>query len=149
MRNLPLTLTITAVLGLAACQQKTPPADSVPAPASTEAESAAKATAASPVDTGATLIVEPGFVTTCKDGDRTTSSVRWQVTKPGVSTVRIEVNGPDDAARKTFAMGGATGEAQTGNWVGAGVRFHLVDTASGAELASYTVGLKPCEASGA
>lgn len=150
MSKKSLVVMIAGVLAVAACQQKAPPADSVPSAAATPGESSnAPDQASSTPDTGGTLAVEPGFVTTCKDGDRTVSLVKWQVSKPGVTTVKIEVNGPNDSARKTFAMGGATGEARTGNWVGAGVQFHLVDAASGTQLASHTVDLKPCDVPGA
>ena len=124
------------------CQQQSPPSDGVPVGGSP----AAAVAAARPVD--ATLTVDPGHVTTCKEGDRTVAIVKWQVTKPGVETVRVEVDSDKDPSRKTFTMGGATGEATTGDWVGAGVRFHLIDGASNEELATHVVDLKPCPTPG-
>lgn len=138
-----IALIAALCIGTVGCQQQTPPADSVPVES---LPAAAAAAAAAPVD--ATLSVEPGHVTSCKNGDRTVAVVKWQVTKPGVETVRVEVDSATDPARKTFTMGGATGEATTGDWVGAGVRFHLIDSASKEELATHVVEMKPCPTPG-
>lgn len=143
-------LVVASAIGLAACSQNTPPADNLPvqsAPA-VAASSPAPNTAAdaevATADADVVLTVEPGFVTTCEGGDRTTSVVKWQVNKPNVASVKVEVSSAAEPQRQTFAMGGAVGEAMTGNWVGDGVQFHLSDAATGDPLANYTVTLKPC-----
>lgn len=145
IKSLTLFVAISAV-GLVACSRNTPPADSLPVPATAEttapAAAAGTTTAApSPVD----LLVEPGVVHMCDGQDRVVSTVKWRVDDAAVSTVRIEVDSTQDPERKTFAAGGATGEAKTGDWVVAGVRFHLVDATTGKELASHEVTGLPCQ----
>lgn len=127
----------------AGCQQQPPPTDGVPSEGLP-----ADVVAAAQAPSDAVLTVEPGNVTTCKDGDRVTSVVKWQVSRPGVETVRIEVDSEAEPTRKTFTMGGATGEATTGDWVGAGVTFRLIEGESNKELAKHVVGVKPCPTPG-
>ena len=141
---------IVLMVGLSAgCSKNQPPADSLPNPAPPAASAApatgAPADQAPPANALADFSVEPGVVHACDGQDRVVSTVKWQVKDPSVATVRVEVDSTDDATRKTFTAGGATGEAQTGDWVGAGVRFHLVDAASGKELATHEVTSLPCE----
>ena len=134
MRVLP-ALAVLLVLG--ACRPIVPPADGLPIPRTPGAAPAAAAT-------GTQLIVEPAHVQSCAGRDRVVATVRWQVADPAVSTVRIEVDSTQEPQRKRFAEGGASGEARTGDWVVAGTRFHLVDAASGRELATHDVGSQPC-----
>ena len=129
-----LSLALFASLG---CQKVQPPADSLP----TEPGVAA-APQAVPADV--VFTVEPGQVHMCDGRDRVASDVSWQVNVPDVTTVRIEVDTAADAVRKTFAAGGAGGSEKTGDWVVQGVRFHLVDAATGKELASHEVKGLPC-----
>lgn len=144
MTTKSLTLFAALVLaGLVACSRNTPPVDSLPVPSTTGSPdpAGAAAPASSPVD----FLVEPGVVHMCDGQDRVVSTVKWRVDDASVSTVRIEVDSTQDPERKTFAAGGATGEAKTGDWVVAGVRFHLVDAATGKDLAKHEVSGLPCQ----
>ena len=148
--NALIVLMMVSAVGLGAgCSRNQPPADSLPNAAPPAASDAGTATQpaekAAPVNALADFSVEPGVVHACDGQDRVVSTVKWQVKDPSVATVKVEVDSTDDPTRKTFTAGGATGEAQTGDWVGNGVRFHLIDAASGKELASHEVTSLPCE----
>lgn len=132
-------LALAALLALAGCQKAAPPADSLPAPSP-----AGKTEAAKPAADGVTFTVVPGQVHMCDGRDRVVSEVSWQVTDPAVTTVRVEIDTATDPARKTFTAGGATGSEKTGDWVVQGVRFHLMDAATGKQLASHQVAGLPC-----
>jgi len=132
-------LALAALLVLAGCQKAAPPADSLPAPSQAGAAEARK-----PAADGVTFAVEPGQVHMCDGRDRVVSQVSWQVTDPAVTTVKVEIDTATDPARKTFTAGGATGSEKTGEWVVKGVRFHLMDAATGKELASHEVAGLPC-----
>lgn len=136
-------LLATSAAALVGCSQNQPPADALPIPGPKPANPAA--VAAEPVNPLADFSVTPGVVFACDGRDRVTATVTWKVKDPSVATVKIEVDSTTDPLRKTFTAGGATGEAVTGDWVGAGVRFHLVDAAGGKELATYEVTSKPCD----
>lgn len=145
-----IVLMMVSAVGLSGgCSRNQPPADSLPNPAPAAASDASTAASAAdkapPANALADFSVEPGVVHACDGQDRVVSTVKWQVKDPAVATVKVEVDSTEDATRKTFTAGGATGEAQTGDWVGAGVRFHLIDAASGKELATHEVTSLPCE----
>lgn len=149
--KLTITLLAAAMLGLAACSQNPPPADSLPIPGPA-ASSAAAPAAATGVGTGTLLsdtveyfTVDPGQVFACDGRDRATSTVKWKINDPSVTTVKLQVNTAADPERKTFATEGGSGEAKTENWVVAGVRFYLVDAGTGKDLASYEVTSQPCQ----
>lgn len=89
--------------------------------------------------------VEPGHVYSCEGRDRTTSTVKWHVTRPGVNSVKVLVSDASSPEKKTLAAMAPTGEAATGDWVTAGVVIDLVDGDTGAPLASYTVDALPCD----
>jgi len=127
------------LLAVAGCERAEPPADSLPAPIQTPSADAAKATA-----DGVVFKVVPGEVHMCDGRDRVVSDVSWQVSDPAVSTVKVEIDTATDPNRKTFTAGGATGSEKTGDWVVRGVRFHLLDGATGKELASHEVTGLPC-----
>lgn len=132
-------IALAALLVLAGCQKAAPPADSLPAPSQAGATEAAK-----PAANGVVFTVVPGEVHMCDGRDRVVSEVSWQVADPAVTTVKVEVDTTTDPARKTFTAGGATGSEKTGDWVVQGVRFHLMDAATGKELASHQVAGLPC-----
>ena len=143
-------LLAAAIVGLAACSPNPPPADSLPVPAASTP--AAAPAASTSVGTGTLLsdtveyfTVDPGQVFACDGRDRVTSTVKWKITDPSVTTVKLQVNTAAEPERKTFATEGGSGEAHTENWVVAGVRFHLVDAGSGKDLASYEVTSQPCQ----
>ena len=138
---------ILLVTGVVGCSRNEPPADAlpVPGPTGTEAVKAEGDPSAEPVNPLADFTVDPGVVFACDGKDRVVATVKWQVKDPSVTTVRVEVDTAADPMRKTFSAGGAVGEAVTEDWVGEGVRFHLVDAATDKELASYEVTSKPCE----
>lgn len=142
-----------AAMVLAACGQAPPPhalpSDPPPDPADARAPAPPPPPAPLPAGTatgaaGARLQVAPGHVSRCPGGDRTTAEVSWNA--PGRTSVRIEVGQAGDPAdaRNVFAAGGETGSSTTGDWMVDGLVFHLVDAASGRELASYRVTTLPC-----
>ena len=92
----------------------------------------------------ATFSVEPGHVSACAGKDRVISKVSWNVRAQDVVTVKVLLSSEEDKAFKLFTMGGATGAADTENWVGAGVKFHLVDAKTEKELATHEVTMLPC-----
>lgn len=92
-----------------------------------------------------TLTVKPGYVFACDGRDRATSTVGWSSSDPAVKGVVIKVQAPDGGEQKVFAEGGSSGAAETGNWVTAGVKFFMVDLASGKELATHAVTAHSCQ----
>lgn len=133
----PFVAVFAAIAGLAACTQNPPPTEpaavaEVPAPVVEQPKPTA------------TLLVEPGEVFACDGRDRAISTITWEVTDPAVEKVQVAVASDEDPERKNFAVGGVTGEATTGNWVVAGVRFYLVDAVTGKELATHQVTSSPC-----
>lgn len=147
--NTLILCAVVSMVGLVACTQNTPPADSLPIPAPGAAKNAAApgpgtTTPAPAVNPLADFTVEPGVVYACDGRDLVVATVKWQVKDPAVATVKVEMDTAADPRRKTFAAGGATGEARTDKWVVAGVRFHLLDGATGKELATHEVTSLPC-----
>ena len=143
LENLLASILLISAL-CAGCTPREPAGDSLPIQADTPADQQASDAGAAG-NALADFSVEPADVHMCDGQDRIVSKVRWQVKDPGVTTVRIEVDGDANSERKVFAAGGAAGEAETGDWVVAGVRFHLVDAASGKELALHQVKGLPCK----
>lgn len=146
--NLKPLVMLAAFSIAGACSKHTPPADSLPLPASASTSVAADAgppVADLPKNALADFTVEPGEVFACDGRDRVISTVKWQVKDPSVATVKVEVDSAQGSERQTFAAGGNVGEARTGEWVVAGVRFHLIDGATNKELASYEVTSLPCQ----
>lgn len=151
MKTTTLALSaLVLVVGLAACKQNTPPADGLPAAAAPVADTSSPAPAppgpAVPaVNTDVDFTVEPAVVYACEGRDRTAATVKWAVRDPSVVTVKVEIDTATNPSRQTFTVGGAAeGEAKTEEWVGAGTRFHLLDAATGKELANYEVSSLPC-----
>ena len=148
--NAVIQAALFSMVMLAGCSKNAPPSDGLPVAAPTEVAATPSPPTASDVvaDPLADFTVDPGVVYSCDGRDRTESTVTWKVKDPSV-TVRIEGDSTSDPMRKTFTIGGASGEARTENWVGAGTRFHLVDGASGKELAGYEVTSLPCQGASA
>lgn len=143
-----LVVSVSIALALVACNRATPPADNLPATAVDSEGPAAPASVAAPapaVVSDVNFTVDPASVYNCEGRDRTTSMIRWNVTRPGVKQVKVLVIGPGDTQKKTLALMNPVGEAATGNWVAKGVRIELVDAETGAELASHVVDALPCE----
>jgi hypothetical protein len=147
---------LAAVLLAAACSQQPAPADTTPAPVpaapAAVAAPAAPAVPASLVGKGELLDprvaffeIDPGVVFACEGRDRVTSEARWKINDPAVTTVELQVNTPDDTARKTFATEPGTGVAHTRDWVVGGMSFYLVEQSSGKDLARYVIASRPCE----
>lgn len=123
-----------------------------PAPSTAAVPEKAPAAAAATVNTEAkvtngpnTLTLKPGHVFACDGRDRAVTSVSWSSTDPAVKGVTIQVQGGGDAERKVFTTGGIEGAAETGNWVVAGTRFFMVDSASGKDLVTHEVTALPCQ----
>ena len=133
---------VVSLAGLAACSKGEPPADNV-TPKTTVPAKAAAAPPATPSDV--VFSVEPANVYACAGRDRTTSVVKWNVTRPGVKFIKVLVSDAKNPEQKTLASMSPVGEASTGNWVAEGVKFELVDGDTGAELATHTVAALPCQ----
>lgn len=129
--------TVAAMAGLTACTQNAPPA--------AKGETAvASAPVANPL---VDFAIEPGVVSACEGAAPVIATVKWAVKDPSITSVKVEVDSANDPQQKTFTAGGASGEARTEQWVVEGVRFHLVDAASGRKLATHEVTGQPCPAS--
>ena len=143
------TISLALALALTACSRSAPPADNLPsttaaARAAAPAGSASAAAPAPAVVSDVAFSVEPGSVYNCEGRDRTISTVKWNVTRPGVNEIKVQVMGPGDTQKKTLAVMRPVGEAATGNWVAKGVKFDLVNSETGEQLATYTVNSLPC-----
>ena len=142
-----LVLSLSVALALAACNRSAPPADGLPSTtdASAPAMPSSIAAPAPATVSDVSFSVEPGTVYNCEGRDRTTSTVKWNVTRPGVNEIKVQVMGPGDTEKKTLAVMRPVGEAPTGPWVAKDVKFDLVNSETGEELATYTVNSLPCE----
>ena len=147
-KNCRLAAVVALICLSAACKPQSPPADGVPSP-STSPESTsqadAPAAAAPAIPTDVVFSVDPGNVYACEGRDRTTSLVKWSVSRPGVNSVKVLVSSVEDPEPKTLAVMSPIGEAKTGNWMTAGVTVQLVDAETGAELAKHVVTALPCQ----
>lgn len=65
-----------------------------------------------------------------------TTNISWYV--PGHNATEVHLNSPSGPL---FTSGGATGTADTGNWVTEGMTFYLVDSSNSEVLGSYTMHL--------
>lgn len=142
-----LAISLSMAIALSACNRSAPPADSLPS-TTVAADVAGPASVAAPapaVVSDVVFTVEPGSVYNCEGRDRTISMVKWNVTRPGVNEIKVQVMGPGDTEKKTLAVMRPIGEAETGNWVSKDVKFDLVNSETGEELATYTVNSLPCE----
>ena len=140
-----LAISLSMAFALTACNRSAPPADSLPSTAADAAGPASIAVPAPAVVSDVVFTVEPGSVYNCEGRDRTISMVKWNVTRPGVNEIKVQVMGPGDTEKKTLAVMRPIGEAETGNWVAKDVKFDLVNSETGEELATYTVNSLPCE----
>ena len=93
---------------------------------------------------GATLQVKPDVIPGCDPLAKIAAKIHWQVTDAAITRVTLEISEDPHSVRKLFAQGGANGEATTGNWVAQGMQFHLLDAATGKELATHVVIHHPC-----
>ncbi len=141
-----IAMATLACLMMSSCGQGTAPAnDSLPSPSTgVPLATQVPAQVGSEGSADVTFVVDPAVVHACDGKDRVVSNVTWRVDHPAVTTIRVEVDAGADSTRKVFTAGGATGAAETGDWVVAGVRFHLVDAASGNELAMREISSLPC-----
>lgn len=125
---------LMALVGLTGCTQDA-------APVADSGSAAAAPPAANPL---VDFAIEPAVVSACEGATPVVATVKWAVKDPAVTSIKVEVDSASEPQRKTFAAGGASGEARTEQWVVEGLRFHLVDAASGGELATYEVTSQPC-----
>ena len=93
---------------------------------------------------GVTLQVSPDVIPGCDPLAKIASKIHWQVTDAAITRVTLEISEDPHLVRKLFAQGGTNGEAATGNWVTQGMQFHLLDAATGKELATHVVIHHPC-----
>lgn len=138
-----VVLLAASAFGLVACSKPSAPDDSLPQPVDATGASPSASVAKAGVGNGSTPLadftVEPGQVFACDGRDRVTSTVKWAVKDPAVTTVKILVGEQGGTERKNFAAGANMGEAVTGDWVVAGARFFLVDGKDDRALAEYQV----------
>lgn len=131
-----IALGLSAALALSACSQ---------APNESAGDSKLPAAAASAGQ--ASLTVDPGAVSACDASTRVIAHVSWQVRMPSVHQVKVMVSDPGMTTSRLFSESGDTGSADTGNWVAAGMRFDLLDAATGSKLSSYVVKSEACKSS--
>ena len=112
--------------------------------AATTGTPAAPPIAGSTAMPGVTLQVNPDVIPGCDPLAKIASTIHWQVTAAAITRVTLEISEDSHSVRKLFAQGGANGEAITGNWVAQGMQFHLLDAATGKELATHVVIHHPC-----
>lgn len=146
-KALALVLAVS-VAGIVGCSKPAPQDDSLPQPGAPAPAATAVTPAKATIGDGSTELadftVDPGQVFNCEGRDRATSNVKWSVKDPAIATVKILVSEKGSTETKTFAAGGNIGEAMTGNWVSAGVKFTLVDGKDEKVLASYEVPMLAC-----
>lgn len=138
----------------AACSQQLPPDDGLDdiGRKALSAEGPAVSEAPLPMETPpsnhetkfAFFSVEPGHVDACPGNERIVSKVTWSIKDRKITDVKVMLDTEIEPNRKLFAVGGADGSAETGNWVGAGVRFYLIDAKTEKEIARHEVTMLPC-----
>ena len=84
----------------------------------------------------ATMTASPNPITVAAGVTAGQTTISWSA--PGSTAVEVHVG---SATGTLFTMGGSTGSAQTGNWVGNGMQFFLVDTSTHQTLATTTLTL--------
>jgi hypothetical protein len=128
---------------LAACKQNAEPA----APASTDAEAIEQPAASpGPAATAAkvTFEVVPATVNECNGAAPIVANVKWSVEDAAVTEVKVEVDSKSQEPQ-LLSIGGRAGEAKTDAWVVSGTRFHLINNATGQELATHEMTAEPCK----
>ena len=154
-KTLLVVCSLVALLAVGACNrggdvapENMPPGNTAPASAGASAVDASPVEAAPQHAKGASehgfLVVDPGEVASCGDNAGVVATVRWNVDKPAVNGLRVEVGSEGGLARKLFSQGSNKGEAVTEQWVGEGTAFYLVDVATGEDIDSFVVGSKAC-----
>lgn len=74
-----------------------------------------------------------------------TADVTWEVTKPGVNSVKVFAKS-QGATEKLWVEGGAKGHDVTGPWIGDGTVLRLADAANlDGTIAQSTFTAKPCQ----
>jgi hypothetical protein len=84
----------------------------------------------------ATITASPNPITVAAGATAGQTTISWSAA--GSSAVEVHVG---SATGTLFTTGGSTGSAQTGNWVGNGMQFFLVDATTHQTLATTTVTL--------
>jgi hypothetical protein len=136
MRLIHLTTLVAALLALSACQQKSSPSASASSDKGAD-EAQVIAATSSPV-----ISVDPATMKGC---DAIVASVKWDVSKAGVSTNSTEIwVGSSVTDTKLFGAGGAQGAMQTGAWTLPGMHFVLKNRENGKVIAEAIVGGPKC-----
>jgi hypothetical protein len=93
----------------------------------------------------ATLSVTLNGGTSCIPTAGASAHVSWVVRSKGISNVKVMVTSPNSDRAQLFSSGGRVGAAETGPWVRTGTRFDLVNTSTGALLATNVISASTCE----
>lgn len=97
------------------------------------------------VSSAATLsvVLKPGV--TCIPASGVSAHVSWAVRSKAIANVKVTVANPHSDRSQLFSSGGKVGGADTGQWVRPGTKFELLNSATGALLATYTVSSAACK----
>lgn len=88
--------------------------------------------------------VDPDSIRDCEvEHHALAATVKWSVAPLGVKEVALYIENAR-GERKLWLVGVAAGQATTGEWVSPGLRFLLMDRASGKALAALRVGESHC-----
>lgn len=136
MRLTRIATLVAALLALSACQQESSPRGPAPSDKGTVETQVIAATSSPAISVGPA---------TMKGCDPLVATVKWNVSKAGVSTNSTEIwVGPSITDTKLFVAGGAQGEMQTGSWTLPGMHFVLKNKEDGKVLAEAIVGGPKC-----
>jgi hypothetical protein len=134
-KSFQLTLCVSLLLTLAACQQGSAPDTSNK---TTTASSTAKSAMESNIDELITTV--PSTLAACTPPSEVT--VKWNAQSAKVANVEVWVGSGTKA--QLFADGGSKGEAKTGFWVIPGTHFELKDKSTGKVIGEADVGGPNC-----
>lgn len=141
MKFFGVVMTVAAFAGLLAACGK---GGQQPSPSAATGTSAARPAVASTTDaSGATLTVQPTSVDGCAPDQPIVARLNWH---SNVAKMQVLVTNPGQPTR-LFSESGFTGSAKTGNWVIAGTKFELVDSATKHVLATRIMSAGPCASS--
>lgn len=146
IKPLYILFSLSAALALAGCQQESAPAASAtPAaattPTTTSAVPAAHVATIAAV-TNPLLSIEPANMTACDPA--VTAVVKWDVRKAHSELSTVSVWAGSGPTAKLFITSGASGQAETGQWVRPGSIFELRNPSTDEVLGQIKVGGPVC-----
>lgn len=136
MRLIQTATLVAALLALSACQQESSPRASASSDKGGGKVQVIAATSSSVIS------VDPATMKGC---DTIVATVKWDVSRAGVSTNSTEIwVGSSVTDTKLFGAGGAQGSMQTGSWTLPGMHFVLKNKEDGKVIAEAIVGGPKC-----